>query len=567
MFVSYASTPEINLGNDTAGCDTLFLPSTTWPLSSYRWNTGDTTAFLGVNNIGTYQLTSSNICGSDTDEVYVYIHKSAQTNIPDTTICRSTRFVVSVPMPFTKYRWDGFTRGYTRTIYGPGTYWLRTTNLCGNFLDTFVVTSILAPAVDLGKDTTICAQHPLLLNAGVNDTALTWLWSHNSSTDSTVLAQTTATYRVAVTDQCGTINDSVHISVLQPPNLLINDTSICLNDSVLITALADSATYRWSTGARTNSIWVKDYKIYGVGASNRCGTDSIVFKLSELFSPTLTFPADTTLCNDTVWLLDAAQPRSTYFWKSGSNQSQKSIASEGLYAVTVTNACRSTGKAVSVTYQKTPKAVIAISPKGKYCPGTPLTLTGSSLTEVGDYSWSTGENTNSIVVKRAGDYTLTLTNQCGSDSKTVNPNFYPLLAAFTLDNKESISPFMLTASNQSEGANAYEWRLDSTVISKQLNLSYRVVPFGQHLIYLIAKDEFGCSDTAIDTIQVLKNPNIPPLLCDFRVDPNPAQDYFVISASNNDTQVKQIKIFNELGQVILTSDVSHWKENPFYYEQ
>lgn len=102
---------------------------------------------------------------------------------------------------------------------------------------------------------------------------------------------------------------------------------------------------------------------------------------------------------------------------------------------------------------------------------------------------------------------------------------------------------MLTASNQSEGANAYEWRLDSTVISKQLNLSYRVVHFGQHLIYFIAKDEFGCSDTAIDTIQVLKNPNIPPLLCDFRVDSNPAQDYFVIFASNNDTQVKQIKIF------------------------
>jgi len=273
------------------------------------------------------------------------------------------------------------------------------------------------------------------------------------------------------------------------------------------------------------------------------------------------------LCNDTIWIADATQPRSTYLWKSGSILSQKSISTEGIYAVTVSNACGSNDKTVNVTYKKTPKVVIAISPTGKYCPGTPLTLNGSSLTENGAYTWSTGDSTNSIVVTRAGDYTLTLTNQCGSDSKTVQPNFYPLLAAFTLDYEESISPFMLTASNQSEGANAYEWLLDSTLISKQLNLSHRVVPFGQHLIYLIAKDEFGCSDTAIDTIQVLKNSNIPPLLCDFRVDPNPAQDYFVISASNNDTQVKQIKIFNELGQVILTSDVSHWKENPFYFEQ
>lgn len=398
FYVSYASTPEVNLGNDTSACDTVLLPSTTWPLSSYRWSTSDTTPFLGVNKTGTYQLTSTNICGSDSDEVRVYIHKNAQTHIPVTTICRSTRFVVSVPMPFTKYRWDGATRGHTRTIYGPGTYWLRTTNLCGNFLDTFVVTGILAPAVDLGKDTTICAQHPLLLNAGANDTALTWLWRHNGSTDSTAVAQTTGAYSVAVTDQCGTVNDSVRIRVLQPPNLLINDTSICSNDSVLVTATADSASFRWSTGASTNSIWVKEYKTYGVGASNRCGTDSIVFKLSELLPPTLAFPADTTLCNDTIWLLDAAQPRSTYLWKSGSNQSQKSISTEGLYAVTVTNVFGRTDKAVSVTYQKTPLAAIAVSPTGKYCPGTPLTLTGSSLTQEGTYFWNTEESTNSIVV-------------------------------------------------------------------------------------------------------------------------------------------------------------------------
>tara|TARA_B100000795_G_scaffold55142_1_gene36252 strand:- start:82539 stop:82799 length:261 start_codon:yes stop_codon:yes gene_type:complete len=56
------------------------------------------------------------------------------------------------------------------------------------------------------------------------------------------------------------------------------------------------------------------------------------------------------------------------------------------------------------------------------------------------------------------------------------------------------------------------------------------------------------------------------LLCDFRIDPNPARDFFVISASNNDKQVRQVKIFNELGQLIISSDVSHWKENPFYFE-
>ncbi|MDE0773031.1 MAG: hypothetical protein OSB25_12620 [Salibacteraceae bacterium] len=64
-------------------------------------------------------------------------------------------------------------------------------------------------------------------------------------------------------------------------------------------------------------------------------------------------------------------------------------------------------------------------------------------------------------------------------------------------------------------------------------MSYRVIPFGAHLLYLIANDDFGCSDTASDKVLVLKNPNIPPLLCDFRIDPNPARDFFMISSSNN----------------------------------
>jgi len=70
----------------------------------------------------------------------------------------------------------------------------------------------------------------------------------------------------------------------------------------------------------------------------------------------------------------------------------------------------------------------------------------------------------------------------------------------------------------------------------------------------------------VDTVQVFRNRNIPPLLCDFRVDPNPAKDYFIISASNNDKQVRQVKIFNDIGQAIISTDVSHWKENPFYFE-
>ncbi len=150
--------------------------------------------------------------------------------------------------------------------------------------------------------------------------------------------------------------------------------------------------------------------------------------------------------------------------------------------------------------------------------------------------------------------------------KTLPQIITPIKAAFVLSEKEGISPFELEAINLSEGAAEYLWLIDSNKAVNTTDLKERVIGYGAHTITLIAQNAFACANTARDTIEVLRNPNIPPLLCDFRIDPNPASDYFVISASNTDKQVKQVKIFNEIGQAIITSDVSHWKENPFNLE-
>ncbi|MCB0481523.1 MAG: hypothetical protein KDC83_08825, partial [Flavobacteriales bacterium] len=80
--------------------------------------------------------------------------------------------------------------------------------------------------------------------------------------------------------------------------------------------------------------------------------------------------------------------------------------------------------------------------------------------------------------------------------------------------------------------------------------------------------------TAIQEIDVLKNKNLPPRLCDFEIRPNPViqsnntqptQPFFVL-AQNNDNQVREIKIFNSVGGLVYQTDVSHWKEDPFFWQ-
>ena len=323
---------------------------------------------------------------------------------------------------------------------------------------------------------------------------------------------------------------------------------------------------RWSTGATGPSISIKDYGTFGVGAQNRCGSDTTVFKVGELPPPKFSLPADTILCDRTIWEPDASQPRSSYQWNDGSTQPKNRIEKEGTFTVTITNPCGTNSGSINVAYLNTPKAQIAVSPEGKHCPGTLLTLSGNSINENDKYLWNTGDSSQSIRIKEAGVYTLTVSNFCGADTQKITPNYYPIKAAFALSEKEGISPFELEAINLSEGAAEYLWLIDSNKAVNTTDLKERVIGYGAHTITLIAQNAFGCADTARDTIEVLRNPNIPPLLCDFRIDPNPASDYFVISASNNDKQVKQVKIFNEIGQAIITSDVSHWKENPFNLE-
>ena len=346
----------------------------------------------------------------------------------------------------------------------------------------------------------------------------------------------------------------------------MNDTTICEGDSIRITARADSAQIRWSTSATDPSISIKDYNTYGLGAVNRCGADTVVFKVGELLPPKFTLPADTILCNRTIWEANLSQPRSTYQWNDGSTQPKKRIGQEGTYTVTITNPCGTNSGSINVAYLNTPKASTTISLEGKYRPGTALTLSGNSINENDNYLWNTGDSSKSISIKEAGIYTLTVSNFCGADTQNITPNYYPIKAAFALSEKEGISPFEVEAINQSEGAVEYLWLIDSDKKGSTTNLQERVISYGEHTIMLIAKNPFGCADTVRDTIAVLRNPNIPPLLCDFRIDTNPAKDYFVISASNNDKQLKQVKIFNEIGQEMITSDVSHWKENPFNFE-
>ena len=560
----------VNRIKDTTLCaDTIHFRAQ----STVPWYSSVSDSLLVIDTTGQYQIISTNNCGADTVSLKVTLHDTLPLSLgADTVMCLGKLFYKYLPKGLANYTWFDNSTTDSYQFFAPGSYWVKAENTCGTWYDTLTIDTFHSAQINLGNDTATCAHLPLNLNAGAkntnqtNQTKLSWFWPHNGSRDSSLMVNMSGTYTVEVTDRCGTQTHSINVYQLKAPNLQLNDTTICKGDSIQITARADSAQIRWSTGATGPSISIKDYGTFGVGAQNRCGSDTTVFKVGELPPPKFSLPADTILCDRTIWEPDASQPRSSYQWNDGSTQPKNRIEKEGTFTVTITNPCGTNSGSINVAYLNTQKAQIAVSPEGKHCPGTLLTLSGNSINENDKYLWNTGDSSQSIRIKEAGVYTLTVSNFCGADTQKITPNYYPIKAAFALSEKEGISPFELEAINLSEGAAEYLWLIDSNKAVNTTDLKERVIGYGAHTITLIAQNAFGCADTARDTIEVLRNPNIPPLLCDFRIDPNPASDYFVISASNNDKQVKQVKIFNEIGQAIITSDVSHWKENPFNLE-
>lgn len=98
---------------------------------------------------------------------------------------------------------------------GPGNYWFEVFvyNPCGtsNTQTKAVTADGTSPFVFLGNDTTLLPEQTLLLDAG--NPGCEYLWSTGATTQ-TILVGVTGTYSVTVTNDCGSEEDTIVVTVL-----------------------------------------------------------------------------------------------------------------------------------------------------------------------------------------------------------------------------------------------------------------------------------------------------------------------------------------------------------------
>lgn len=278
---------------------------------------------------------------------------------------------------------------------------------------TYIGTPIPNTVLNLGNDTTVCNGTGLTLSSNI--TGINYLWQDGSISPTFTVTES-GEYWVEVSTCNGTYVDTIFVNM--EPTLLIDlgaDTSLCVNETLELSAHSPLATYLWQDGSTDSSFLVTSPGIYWVQVNTPCGsiTDSILVESESL--PIVNLGIDTTLCDGNSLILNAGGSGNTYVWQDGSTDSNFLVSNSGIYWVEVGNTCGSTLDSITVEFILPPE--FNFEQDTVICAGDVLVLnaenTGSS------YLWQDGSTLSSYTVQESGLYWVEVEYACGQVYKEI----------------------------------------------------------------------------------------------------------------------------------------------------
>ena len=339
MFTVTAA-PAVNFGADITACGSTLLNAGS-PGSNYLWSTGSTAQTIIVSSSGTYSVSASNMCGADADTIMVAINPNPVVNLgPDSTQCGGS--ILLDAGTGAAYLWSTAASTQTISVSSSGNYFVKVTDANGCFgYDTVMAAIQSLPVVNLGSDTAVCAG--ITLDAG-NNPGCTFLWNSGDQTQ-TIVASSSDTFYVDVTNTCGTVSDTVMVTILPNPVLnVIGPPIICAGDTAILCASGCSS-YSWSTGSSSSCVAVVggNYSVVCTDVNGCTASASVTVTMSV--PPTVSVNptnASCGTCNDGAAAANVSGGSAPYAFLWSTSPAQNTQTATGLmtgnYTVCVTDA-------------------------------------------------------------------------------------------------------------------------------------------------------------------------------------------------------------------------------------
>lgn len=204
--------------------------------------------------------------------------------------------------------------------------------------------------VDLGRDTSICANEPFVLN--LNIPGATYLWQ-DGSTGNRMVVKKTGKYYVT-TNVYGCVKSDT-VDIIVHPEIFFSlgaDTSLCPGAYHTLSVADTFDSYQWSTGNNTNNITISEPGMYWLKLTNNGCSNTDTIKINY-YSPSINLGPDTIMCIDDTLILNVTSIEgSKYLWQDGSTNDQFTVYAEGKYWVTITNKCGIYNDTISAQFEK-----------------------------------------------------------------------------------------------------------------------------------------------------------------------------------------------------------------------
>ncbi|MCA8830823.1 gliding motility-associated C-terminal domain-containing protein [Hymenobacter pini] len=285
-----------------------------------------------------------------------------------------------------------------------------------------------------------------------------------------------------------------------PPSLRITgDTLLCAGGQVTLTAIAGpgAASYRWSTGATTAAIEVRQAGSYQVTATFADGQVRTARRVVFPFTPTLVLQGDTLLCpGQSIRLAAGGTPADSYRWSTGASTPAIQVTQPGLYTLTARypSGCEVTQQLVV----RAPVLRLLGAPLLCSGSGSQTTLEAQAPGAVA-YRWNTGATTPTLRITSPGTYSVAATFSNGCTLTATEQVTVPQLSILG----DSLLCPGQTVQLAAGGLPAVSYRWNNGATSA----SIRVQQPGSYS--LTATYANGCSRTA--TIRVLAGASLPSL--------------------------------------------------------
>jgi len=389
--------------------DPLFCPGGTLRLETegtegtYLWSNGQIGKSITVIPVdgNSYSVTITNANGcTDTDQITMQSVNGTFLDIgEDIEICSGQEITLMANGEFDSVLWSNGSSNteISVTPLSTTTYDVEVTLEDCTATDQITVTVVSDINLDLGEDIFICRGE----SVDISDAAIAgdFMWSSGENSESiSVSPYNTTTYIATVTSGACEDTDEITVFVEDVNIEIVADTIYCESDKVTMTASGTDGDLVWSTGVTDNSITITPdpQATYSLTVTTENGCSAIdEISFSPFDDNYLTLGEDKEICLGQEVTIEAEGIYDNIVWDDGSTNSSRTVSPNATqtYSATATyNGCESQAE---VTIKVVSQLDLQLGSDVTICAGEDIALSGNII---GNYSWSNGQNSESIIV-------------------------------------------------------------------------------------------------------------------------------------------------------------------------